>query len=57
LIALPHVIDAYAGAYAGDDVVLHMAAPATMDERAVTKLLDGFEVEVESVDRDRAATF
>ena len=53
MIELPHVIDAYVG----DDVVLHMAAPATMDERAVTKLLDGFEVEVESVDRDRAATF
>ncbi len=53
LIDLPHVIDAYAG----DGVVLHMEAPATIDERAVKKLLAGFEVEVDSVARDGAAVF
>jgi len=53
LLDLPHVIDAYVG----DGVVLHMAAPATIDERAVKKLLAGFEVEVDSIARDGAAFF
>ena len=53
MIDLPHVIDAYAG----DGIVLHMAAPATIDERAVKKLLAGFEVEVDTIARDDAAFF
>lgn len=53
MIALPHVIDAYAG----EGIVLQMAAPATIDEEAVKELLAGLDVEVDGLVREDAAVF
>ena len=53
MIELPQVLDAFAG----DGVVLHMAAPATLDEEAVKELLAGLDVEVEGVERKDDAVF